>query len=290
MTERRERRPAGRWVRPERSAVGACTKYTLFLENFLLVIVGMAMTAMGTYILVLKDKQVDNIFLFFMDPACDTCLAGAVITVMGLLGCMGALREITCFLKIYYYTLCLILIFELFLAVAMFVFYYAPQFKEYVFPKDAFVLAIKSYRDDPDMQHLIDAMQEELGCCGYSDSEAGYKDWNGNVYFNCTKNNLSAERCSVPYSCCIRNAGDRINYQCGRNVLTIKADGTAEPNEIILGGIHTDGCLRVLGTWINDHSLMLGGIMLGILLPQVFIIVLSRNLIDMINIQKSKWH
>ncbi|GFS02397.1 tetraspanin [Elysia marginata] len=100
MVERREGRPVGRWVRPERSSVGVCTKYTLFLENFVLVIVGLAMTAMGTYILVLKEKQVTNAILFFLDPACDTCLAGAVITIMGLLGCMGALREITCFLKI----------------------------------------------------------------------------------------------------------------------------------------------------------------------------------------------
>ena len=51
---------------------------------------------------------------------------------------------------------------ELGLAVAMFIFYYVPDFKEYVFPKDAFRLAIKGYRDDPDMQHLIDAMQEEV--------------------------------------------------------------------------------------------------------------------------------
>ncbi|GFS02393.1 tetraspanin [Elysia marginata] len=172
----------------------------------------------------------------------------------------------------------------------MFVFYYAPQFKEYVFPKTAFVSAIHGYRDDPDMQHLIDSMQEQLGCCGYSDSKEGYKDWNGNVYFNCTPTNLSAEKCSVPYSCCIRTPGERINYQCGRNIQILKADGTAEPNEAVLEGIHNDGCIRVLGTYINDHSLMIGGIMLGVLLPQVFIIVLSRNLIDMINLQKSKWN
>ncbi|KAK3802219.1 hypothetical protein RRG08_004509 [Elysia crispata] len=290
MVERERSRPLGRWVRPERSAVGACTKYTLFLENFLLVIVGLAMTAMGTYILVLKEKRLTNAILFFMDPACDTCLAGAVITIMGLLGCIGSLREVTCFLKIYYYTLCLILLVELGLAVAMFIFYYVPDFKEYVFPKDAFRLAIKGYRDDPDMQHLIDAMQEELSCCGYSDSDEGYKDWNGNIYFNCTTTNLSAERCSVPYSCCIRNTGDRINYQCGRNVETLKADGTREPNEAVLAGINSQGCIRALGIFIDHNSLMIGGIMIGILLPQIFIIMLSRNLIDMINMQKSKWN
>ena len=38
----------------------------------------------------------------------------------------------------------------------------------------------------------------QIKCCGID----GYKDWNKNVYFNCTKTNPSGLRCGVPYSCC----------------------------------------------------------------------------------------
>ncbi|RUS90959.1 hypothetical protein EGW08_001263 [Elysia chlorotica] len=286
----RARRPAGQWVSPERSAVGACTKYSLFFINFIFLIVGLAMTALSTYILVLKEKRLTYAILFFMDPACDTCLVGALITVLCFLGSWGALREITCFLKTYHFALFILLFAEIFLSTSMLIAHHYAEAKEHVFPKEAFRLAIKNYRDDPDMQYLIDAMQQELDCCGYSDSEEGYRDWNGNMYFNCSKSNLSAERCSVPYSCCIRRAGERINYQCGHNVETLKADGTWEPNLSVLMGINSQGCIRALGNLIVENSLMICGIASGIIIPQLLILLLSSNLIRMITIQKNKWH
>lgn len=42
--------------------------------------------------------------------------------------------------------------------------------------------------------------KESLGCCGVG--EKAYRDWEKNPYFNCSS--PSAERCSVPYSCCQR--------------------------------------------------------------------------------------
>ncbi|KAH9375781.1 hypothetical protein HPB48_019143 [Haemaphysalis longicornis] len=33
-------------------------------------------------------------------------------------------------------------------------------------------------------------------------TEQSYRDWNVNPYFNCSLVNPSAERCSVPPSCC----------------------------------------------------------------------------------------
>ena len=41
-----------------------------------------------------------------------------------------------------------------------------------------------------------------MGCCGYSNTASGYKDWDNNEYFNCTEGNQSFEKCAVPWSCC----------------------------------------------------------------------------------------
>lgn len=59
---------------------------------------------------------------------------------------------------------------------------------------------IIKYRDDSNLQNIIDLVQTEFQCCGVSDK--GYKDWSKNIYFECLDTNPSRERCAVPYSCC----------------------------------------------------------------------------------------
>lgn len=56
----------------------------------------------------------------------------------------------------------------------------------------------------------------QFQCCGVRGREDGYRDWQSNVYFNCSEENLSPERCGVPYSCCVPKTGQRLlNLQCG---------------------------------------------------------------------------
>ena len=58
------------------------------------------MTAVGTYILVLKDKSVTYFVEFLFDPSCLLCLAGSITVFSAFLGCGGALRENMCFLRV----------------------------------------------------------------------------------------------------------------------------------------------------------------------------------------------
>ena len=59
---------------------------------------------------------------------------------------------------------------------------------------------IVSYRDDPDLQSLIDWIQKDwLQCCGIKDAD----DWDLNIYFNKSSKGLgSPEAGGVPFSCC----------------------------------------------------------------------------------------
>jgi tetraspanin-5 len=59
---------------------------------------------------------------------------------------------------------------------------------------------IQSYRDDPDLQNMIDWIQRHwLHCCGVNN----YRNWESNIYFNCSSKIVgSIEACGVPASCC----------------------------------------------------------------------------------------
>ena len=62
------------------------------------------------------------------------------------------------------------------------------------------MIMIQSYRDDPDLQNLIDWIQRDwLHCCGIKH----YRNWESNIYFNCSSKLVgSVEACGVPASCC----------------------------------------------------------------------------------------
>ena len=62
------------------------------------------------------------------------------------------------------------------------------------------MVMIQSYRDDPDLQNMIDWIQRDwLHCCGVNN----YRNWESNIYFNCSSKLVgSVEACGVPASCC----------------------------------------------------------------------------------------
>lgn len=50
----------------------------------------------------------------------------------------------------------------------------------------------------------------QFKCCGWNN----YTDWSWNLYFNCTHENPSSERCAVPYSCCTPVPGEVRAFLC----------------------------------------------------------------------------
>ncbi|KAK3094435.1 hypothetical protein FSP39_001763 [Pinctada imbricata] len=253
---------------------------------------GLIITALGSIVLYMKQKTIRDAFDFFLDPAMLMVTAGSIIVFITFFGCMGSLRENTCFLKTFNYILGIIFLGELTIVVIVFVFYFVPDSRESLglFPKDSMQDAIRKYGvvDDEDMVNLIDNIQSTLGCCGLSDDEDGYLDWNENLYFNCTKSNPSPERCSVPASCCITKPNEVKNILCGGQVMQINDEGKAVAGPYI-SNIYQPGCLHALGNWINGNAMVLGGVLLGILLPQLFIMCLTRSLRDQVKIQRAKW-
>ncbi|XP_074206344.1 tetraspanin-17 isoform X1 [Camelus bactrianus] len=238
--------------------VGCCGKYFLFGFNIIFWVLGALFLAIGLW--AWGEKGVlSNISaltdLGGLDPVWLFVVVGGVMSVLGFAGCIGALRENTFLLKFFSVFLGLIFFLELATGILAFV------FKDWI--RDQLNLFInnnvKAYRDDIDLQNLIDFAQEYWSCCG----ARGPNDWNLNIYFNCTDLNPSRERCGVPFSCCVRDpAEDVLNTQCGYDV-RLKLELEQQ------GSIHTKGCVGQFEKWLQDNLIVVAGVFVGIALLQV---------------------
>uniref|UniRef100_A0A8B9BIC4 Tetraspanin 5 n=1 Tax=Anser brachyrhynchus TaxID=132585 RepID=A0A8B9BIC4_9AVES len=192
------------------------------------------------------------------DPVWLFLVVGGVMFILGFAGCIGALRENTFLLKFFSVFLGIIFFLELTAGVLAFV------FKDWIKDQLYFFINnnIRAYRDDIDLQNLIDFTQEYWQCCG----AFGADDWNLNIYFNCTDSNASRERCGVPFSCCTKDpAEDVINTQCGYD-----ARQKPEVDQQIV--IYTKGCVPQFEKWLQDNLTIVAGIFIGIALLQLYCI------------------
>ncbi|KAL4625091.1 tetraspanin-33-like [Arapaima gigas] len=254
--------------RPETfSFVNPWIRYFLFFFSFLFWVFSLLIVAIGVYAKVQKatDAVRDS---FLVDPAILLIAVGVVMFCITFCGCVGALRENMRLLQTF--SLSLTLVFLTQLAIAVLGFFYSDQTRDALgkFVKKAIV----HYRDDLDLQNLMDYIQKEFKCCGWK----SYTDWSSNLYFNCSQQNPSPERCAVPSSCCTPVPEEAvINTMCGFGVQTQKYLEAAKT-------IYTAGCADKAVMWIESHLLLVGALALGFALPQIAGIVLSQILISQI--------
>lgn len=253
----------------EATLVSPCVKYTLFFFNFACWLFGGVIIGIGVWAFVEKNryyqKDISTVYDVVFDLSIIFLIIGSIIFILGYAGCIGALRENVCLLKIYYYSM--ILIFLTLVVGIVLAFVFRDKVKEEV----STILQdnlITTYQDDPDKQSTIDWIQENIECCGV----ASYQDWVKNEYYNCTTDNPSPLACSVPYSCCRKQ--DSItsglpNILCGKDVL--KAGGE-------LSLIYTIGCVEMFLSLAETQLPIVGGIVIGIAVPLLVAICLSRLL------------
>uniref|UniRef100_A0A9J7XFR5 Tetraspanin n=2 Tax=Cyprinus carpio TaxID=7962 RepID=A0A9J7XFR5_CYPCA len=209
------------------------------------------------------------------DPVWGVLVVGTVTFVLGFAGCVGALRENICLLKFFSGVIGFIFFLELTAVVLAFVF--QGQVREWL--NDFYLANVKAYRDDIDLQNLIDSLQKLNHCCGAKDPN----DWNLNVYFNCSMSNPSREKCGVPFSCCISDPADTVvNTQCGYDV---RASGT--PSQWS-NTIYVKGCMIALEEWLPRNLYIVAGVFIVISLLQMVGIFFARTLIG--DIEKVKFN
>ncbi|XP_023697441.1 tetraspanin-14 [Paramormyrops kingsleyae] len=256
------------YYRYENAEVSCCYKYLLFSYNIIFWLAGAAFIAIGFWAwsekgVLLDLTQVTRSHGF--DPVWLVLVVGGVTFILGFAGCVGALRENICLLK--FFTVVIGFIFLLELTAAVLAFVFKDPLKKWI--NDFFLTNVKAYRDDIDLQNLIDSLQRLNQCCGAKNPN----DWDENMYFNCTPENLSRERCGVPFSCCI--TGPRkdsvVNTQCGYDTRAPPANWSSQ--------IFTKGCIVALEEWLPRNIYIVAGVFIGISLLQMVGIYLARTLI-----------
>uniref|UniRef100_F1L520 Tetraspanin n=1 Tax=Ascaris suum TaxID=6253 RepID=F1L520_ASCSU len=265
---------------PGSSEISCCVKYTIFGFNVLFWIIGFALLAIGVWAHYEKNSAYSHLnkaSKFYLDPAVFLIFAGGLIFLIGFSGCVGALRENTCFLALYSTIIGLLLLAEMALVVLIF------ASKDWITQEFFTRLddTVIMYRDDPDLQALIDWVQIYFKCCGMRSPH----DWDMNIYFNKSSQQFSSpEAGGVPYSCCkqLRGAGGGpINYFCGHGARLMK--------EGLSDAIHAEGCTPKIENYLSQNMTYVAVAVVLVAVIQILGILFAQNLRSDIFAQRAKW-
>ncbi|KAH7970311.1 hypothetical protein HPB49_003009 [Dermacentor silvarum] len=237
--------------------VNPYVRYPLLIMNLLIWLMGVTLLLVGAYAYVDTWTQSEipshstsyNIYsMFVIKMEITVMLFGTVTMSLSFCGCVGALRENTCLLNVYSSFITALLLINL--VVGLIVFFLPSQIKKLLSETFSMELIVH-YRDSPDFQRLMDSIQERMQCCGIS--RRNFRDWNANMYFNCSRANPSSERCSVPYSCCKRNSTNQV---------------------------YTGNCLDSAHRYVRENVTIITGLCLVFVIVLAFVQMVTQALID----------
>lgn len=233
-------------------------KYLLVLYAIIFWLIGGFILAIGIYAEVERQrfKTLEGVFLA---PAIILILLGIVMFIVSFIGVLASLRDNLTLLKVFMYTLTICLILELLGGILALAF--RNQTVELL--NKNIRRGIVNYYDDLDFKNIMDFVQKKFKCCGGLE----YKDWGVNMYHNCSAPGPLA--CGVPYTCCVtKNPNEVANTLCGYKVL--------EKERLnLIDEIHIRGCTDAFFIWLMDNYKIMAGLLLGILLPQLFGVIVS---------------
>ncbi|XP_003927850.1 tetraspanin-8 [Saimiri boliviensis] len=163
------------------AGVSGCIKYSMFIFNFVFWLCGVVILALAIWIRVSDDTQE---ILSSEDLGSSPYIAvnlliavGAVIMILGFLGCCGAIRESRCMLLLFFIGLLVILLLQVAAGIL------GAAFK----PESDRILNETLYENTKllsttdgsgkEFQQVIIGFQEEFKCCGLVN---GASDWGNN--------------------------------------------------------------------------------------------------------------
>ncbi|XP_044271228.1 leukocyte surface antigen CD53-like [Tribolium madens] len=146
--------------------ISGLVKYLLFLFNFLVVLSGIALIAMGAIMVKNENKGLDSVTNFSVSAF--AIAVGLIVFAIAFFGCWGAIRENGCMLKTYIIIIIVLLILQIALGVMAFA---AIKNVNKAFDKkvrEVVKNVFDDYVKDPtkEKKKVIDTIQQDFKCCG----------------------------------------------------------------------------------------------------------------------------
>ncbi|XP_029286039.1 tetraspanin-1 [Cottoperca gobio] len=225
-------------------------KLMMVLFNLLIFLGGLTLLAMGIWVSVdggsflqllgpfsIQGMQFVNVGFF--------CIAiGAVLVLLGFLGCCGARKESKCLLLTFFSIILIIFIAEVAAGVVALAY---SSFAEGILRAWATPALQKDYGTDPVVTKIWNSTMAELKCCGFNN----YTDFVGS---NFEKENGG----SLPTVCCWTNSLD------------------CSPVEAELSAVQ--GCFKHILEILKEHANIVGGIAAGIGVLEIAAMIVSMYL------------
>ncbi|XP_042249769.1 tetraspanin-10 [Thunnus albacares] len=246
-------------------------KYFLFLCNLVFTVLGLVVLGLGMWGLISKESFAkEKIGSIGTDPMLILVTMGMVLTMLCLSGCVGALRENCCLLKLFSAVVLVLITAQVLTAIMA----YSLQDQVRGVLRSGMLAAMARYQDDLDLRFITDEIQFNLQCCGADN----YRDWEINIYYNCSAPGVLS--CGVPATCCIDplENGTVWNSQCGVGAQLL--DEFTAQSVIFLGG-----CLGGISRWIEQHEGLIGTVTIVVLGVQILTLFITTRLLESI-----QWH
>lgn len=234
-------------------------KAMMFIFNGLIFVAGAALLGVGIWVkvdsgsilgLLQKFEGASDELSQLLNVGYLLIAVGAVLVVIGFLGCCGAVRESRCMLLLFFIIILLIFLAEVAGAIVILVF---KPVAEKLFKKLG-TQAVKSIRMDfgsnADVTGLWNTTMDTLQCCGFYN----YTDFNDSPFYK--------EYNSYPSQCCPKVVGPCVAAAMFSDVV----------NKTILG------CGPKILTLIDENTVALIAVALGIAALEVFAMIVSMIL------------
>ncbi|KAJ8367125.1 hypothetical protein AAFF_G00330870 [Aldrovandia affinis] len=225
-------------------------KFMMFLFNFLIFLAGGTLLAVGIWVSVDGSSFLQVLGPFstqamqFVNVGYFCIAIGALLVLLGFLGCCGAQKESKCLLIMFFSIVLIIFIAEVAAGVVALAY---SSFAESILKAWATPALQNEYGKEPVVTQIWNTTMSELKCCGFTN----YTDFTDSYYYK-------QHGDSYPPTCCrIRS------FNCSQE--------SAQSSDV-------QGCFEQLLVTLKKNANIVGGIAAGIGLIEVAAMVVSMYL------------
>ncbi|XP_075792016.1 tetraspanin-1 [Pelodiscus sinensis] len=223
-------------------------KVMMILFNLAIFLGGGALLGVGIWVAV-DSSSFSNLFgstsvLQFVNISYFLIVIGAILVVLGFLGCCGAQKESKCLLIMFFSIVLIIFIAEIAAAVVALVY---TSLAESILEGTVTPLLRDKYGKAPEVTQIWNATMSKVKCCGLTN----YTDFTDSYYYQ-TNNH------TYPPFCC-----DPVHSPCNRT--------EAETSKV-------QGCFQQLLSDVRQNAGVVGGVAAGICALEIAAMVVSMYL------------